>query len=272
MEKPKKKERKQPPIQTKITHKFAGNRYGDRVVTEKEMDEILYPLGEFEHKGGGLPEGFKNIDDKCPFYISSFDISMIHADEGILQLGYAFKNSQTHTIKPFKDLSGEMSCYVKGDFERNLDRMIENTCFILAETCVKKHKGNFKEKKEFLEQIIEHFSFEYKKLLGLGQQKIIEEFVNDDGMKVEKSVFTDIGRRKGTNKPRKLSEREIENRKARKLRILAAIRKATNAQNKSELAQIIGVTRPTLQNWLKSIGIQSNKSFYDLIRLAESVK
>jgi DNA-binding NtrC family response regulator len=236
------------------------------------MDEILYPLGEFEYEGKGLPEGFKNFDDKCPHHIFSFDISMIHAGESTLELGYALKNSKRHTIKPFEALPGKISCCMKGDFERNIHRIIYNTCFILAETCIKKHKETFEEKKVFLEQIIEHFRFEYKKLLGLGQRKIIEEFFNEDGIKVEKSVFTDVGRRKGTNKPRKLSEKEIENQKTRKLKILEAMRAAKNSENKTELAEIIGISRPTLQTWLKSIGIQNNRSFYDLIRLAESVK
>jgi len=268
MEIPKKKERKKPPVQTKITHRFVGNKYGNRVLTSDERNEIIYPLGEFEFKGKGLPEEIsKKLD--CPLYTFNFDIRMAHSEEGTIELGYALNNSNTHTIKPFKGLTGKKSCQAKGDFERNLHRMIKETCFILAETCAKKHTEDFKKKKEFFEQVIEHFSLEYKKLLGLGQQKIIEEFVNDDGMKVEKSIFTDVGRRKGTNKPRKLSEKEIENRKARKLKILEAMQKATNAENKSELVHIIGVSRPTLQNWLKSIGIKNNRSFYDLIRFAE---
>ena len=60
--------------------------------------------------------------------------------------------------------------------------------------------------------------------------------------------------------------------KPRKVKILEAMQKAINAENKSELAHIIGISRPTLQNWLKSVGVQNNRSFYDLIRIAESVK
>jgi len=269
MEKPKKKKRKQPPVQTKTTHRFVENKYGNRLVTREEREEIIRPLGEFEYKGEGLPEGFDNIDDKCSSCIFSFTIRMIHAEEGILKLGYALNKSQTHTIKPYNNLPGKLSCQVKGDFERNIYKMIKSISFILAEACLKKHTSSFKEKKDFLEQIIEYLTLEYKKLLGLAQQKIIEEYINEDGMKVEKSIFTDIGRRKGTNKPRKLSEKEIENRKARKLKILSAMRKATNSENKSELAHIIGISRPTLQNWLKSVGIHSNRGFYDLIRFAE---
>ena len=82
----------------------------------------------------------------------------------------------------------------------------------------------------------------------------------------------EVGRNKGTKKPRKLSEREIKNHKARKGKIIEAMQKAANSENKSELAKIIGVSTPTLRNWLKSIDIQNNRNFYDLIRFAESGK
>ena len=51
-----KKERKKPPVQTIVHHKFVNGTYGGKLLTKEERDEILYPLGEFEFKGKGLPE------------------------------------------------------------------------------------------------------------------------------------------------------------------------------------------------------------------------
>ncbi len=70
-------------------------------------------------------------------------------------------------------------------------------------------------------------------------------------------------------KPRQLSKREIENRDSRKQKILEAMRKAIDSENKTELAHIIGISRPTLNNWLKSIGVKNKEDFYYLIRFAE---
>ncbi len=47
------------------------------------------------------------------------------------------------------------------------------------------------------------------------------------------------------------------------------MRKAIDSENKTELAHIIGISRPTLNNWLKSIGVKNKEDFYYLIRFAE---
>jgi len=204
-----KKERKKPPVQIKTIHTFVGNKYGDRIVTSEERNKILYPLHKFKHKGKGLPEKVRK-ESECQFYTFSFDIRMTHGEEdGTLELGYALKNSDTYTIKPFEGLSGKKSCNAKGDFERNLHRMIKDTCFILAEVCVKNHTEDFEKKRELLEQVIEHLSLQYKKLLGLGHHKIIEQFENDDGMKVEKSVFIDYGARPQTKEEKEKEKKEF---------------------------------------------------------------
>lgn len=206
-----KKERKKPSVQTKTFHKFVGNKYGDKEISKEERDAIIYPLGEFEHKGKGLPEKVRK-DGECQFYTLSFDIRMAHGDkEGTLELAYALKNSQKHTIMPYDGLTEENSHYAKGDFERNIHRMIKDTCFFFADACVKNQTEDFDGKREFLEKAIEHITLEYKKILGLGHYKIIEQSENEDGMRTEKSNFIDYGVRPQTKEELEAEKREFLN-------------------------------------------------------------
>lgn len=268
-----KKKRKKPPVQTKTSHSFINGEYNGKLLSKEERDAIIYPLGKSKHKGKGLPERVDK-ENECKTYTFNFDVRMTHGEkENELELGFALNSSETHTIKIFDELNEENSCKAKGDFDRNLYRIISQTCFILAETCVKNQTEDVEGKRELLKEIIEHFSLQYKKLLGLGHTKIIEDSINDDGMKVEKSIFApNVGRKEGTNKNRKLTKREIENRNARKDKIINAMQIAKNPENKSELARIIGKSTKTLRVWLKSISVKNNRDYYDLIRFAESGK
>ncbi|MDQ3633897.1 MAG: hypothetical protein M3405_05215 [Acidobacteriota bacterium] len=267
------KERKKPPVQSKIYHSFKGGEYNGKLLTKKERDAIINPLGEFQHKGKGLPERVKK-DNECEFYTFNFEIRMKHGDkEDEIELGFAEKSSDKHTIIIYDNLDGVKSCKANRDFTINLNKTIYETSFILAEACVKNQTEDFENKREFLKKITEKFSNQYKEILGLGYRKIIETSLDENGMKVEKSIFaSNVGRKEGTKKSRKLSDKEIENRKARKGKIIEAIQTAKNPEIKSELARIIGISRKTLKTWLYEMGFKNNRDFYDLIRFAESGK
>lgn len=202
-----KKERKKPHVQTKTYHEFVGNRYGNRVITQEEMDAIIYPLGEFEFKGTGLPEKLLKKGEH-PLFDLSFDVRIFHDKEGNLELSFACKNSNKHTIKPFEGLTEKQACQASGDFARNLVKMVKNTCFILADACIKNQTEDFEKKREFCKEAIEYISYQYKILLGLGHYKIIEE-TEKDGIKTEKSEFIEYGARPQTEEEKEKEKREF---------------------------------------------------------------
>lgn len=198
-----KKERKKPPVQTITHHKFINGTYGGKLLTKEERDEILYPLGEFEVRGKGLPEEIPKEGDH-PSLDLSFDIRISHDKEGNIELSYAWKNSDKHTILPFKVSTEKESCKASGDLQKNIQRAIENTCFMLATACVENQLKSFEDKRKLHNEILESISYRYKPLLGLGHYKTIE-VTEKDGIKTEKSVFIDYGA-----KPQTSEEKEKE--------------------------------------------------------------
>lgn len=204
-----KKERKKPHVQITTYHEFVGNQYGSRIVTQEEMDEILYPLGEFEYKGRGLPEK-RQIKGEHPLWDLSFDVRIFHDKKGNLELSFACKNSNKHIIKPFEGLTEKQACKASGDFVRIFGKMMEKTFFILADACVKNQTEDFEKKREFFKEVIEYISYQYKILLGLGHYKIIET-TEEDGMKTEKLEFIDYGARPQTEEEVKKEKREFLN-------------------------------------------------------------
>ncbi len=201
-----KKERKKPREQIKTTYSLQGNKLANKVLTNKEIDEILYPLNEFEYEGKGLPEKIAKEGEHQDFNIS-FDVRIVHDAEGNLELSFACKNSNKYTIKHFEGLTGKQSCSASGDFTRNIVKMFRETFFILGDACVKNQLETFEKKREFHDEIVDYISHQYKKLLGLGHHKIID-ISEANGIKREKSVFIDYGAR-----PQTKEEIEKEKRK-----------------------------------------------------------
>jgi len=263
--------RKSPRIRTKTTHSIVNGMLGDKPITPEELKKIKRGgLGKDEYEGEGLPEKVLK-EGEHRFFDFTFDMRFSHDKEGTIEVSFAGKNSGKHTKKVYEGLSEKQSCNAKAIFERNIRGFISNACYALALACIEKQSEDLTKRREFVKNISVHTSKSYREILALGHEKLLE-VIQENGIKIEKLEFIDVGRSIGTKKPRKLSEKEIENQKTRKRKILEAMREATNSENKSELAHIIGISRPTLRNWLKSVGAENNRNFYDLIRLAESGK
>lgn len=200
-----------------------------------------------------------------------FDVRYSHDGNGNIELLIARKGAATHFKFPLKGLNAEQAFKTLLDFDQRNYFFIPDAIYYLAWACYRKQDENAENRNESYDKIMKNLEITFKDLLKWQRYKVIEES-EVNGIKITKSAPIQSGRNKGTKKPRKLSEKEIENQKNRKHKILEAIREATNSESKSEIANIIGISRPTLRNWLKSVGVQSNRNFYDLIRFAESGK
>ncbi len=260
------KKKRSLPIRSFITFTNKGNRLAQDISEYRNLNH----LAEDEFEGEGLPT--KTLrEGEHPFFDSTFEVRASHDEKGTFELTFAAKNRNKHTVQIFEGLTEKQVCNATREFETHLGFVLKEACISWAWACYDKQKDDRAAKKETFETIVEQITNRYKDALIWERRKVIEE-IEENGIKTKKTTPIDRGRNKGVKKPRKLSEKEIENKKNRKRKILEAIREATNSESKSELASIIGISRPTLRNWLKSFGIQNNKSFYDLIRKAENRK
>lgn len=258
------------PIETfnKIDEDFLKNEFG----IFKQSDNCFtggIPLSSCEYEGEGLPPEKDRNAHNLEFDLN-FNVRLSHDGKGNIEFLIAKKGSGRHYRFPIKKgLNALQAEIVMSDFEqRMIYSYIPQTLFQFFWACYRKPDNDAKLRKKCFDLIISNFEAHFRNILNRKGEKIID-VDEKDGYKITTYEVNDKGRNKGTKKPRQLSKREIENRGNRKLKIIEAINEAIDSQNKSELADIIGISRPTLNNWLKSIGVRNKEDFYELIRFAE---
>ena len=225
-------------------------------------------LGFHEIEGEGLPTEKDSGSHHKEFNLN-FDVRMSHDGKGSVEFLVAKKGARTHFKFPLVNLTAIQAEHALADFEqRMIHSYIMETLYCTAWACYRKQDDSVRKRKEIFDKIIANFEKYFRNILNRRGEKVVSE-IEKDGYKITTYEPVESGRNKGTKKPRQLSKREIENRNNRKQKILEAIREAIDFQNKSELAHIIGVSRPTLQNWLKSIGVKNKEDFHQFIRFAE---
>ena len=194
------------PVKTTRVFNFNGNMLGNKVLTKEEKEKILRPLNKYEYEGEGLP--LKTLKEgEHPFSDLTFTIRIFHDQEGNLELATYLKGTKRYRLIPFEGLNENQACNAKGTFGKNIIRIIESTCFTLANAAYEKQKGGFEQKKEMLDTIVKNTSNEYKAILELGHEKIIEQ-TEGNGIKTVKTIFIDVGA-----KPQSEKELEKEKRK-----------------------------------------------------------
>ena len=191
------KKRKSPRIRTKTTHSIVNGMLGDKPSNPEELKKIKRGgLGKDEYEGEGLPEKVLK-EGEHRFFDFTFDMRFSHDKEGTIEVSFAGKNSGKHTKKVYEGLSEKQSCHAKAIFERNIRGFISNACYALALACIEKQSEDLTKRKEFLENIDEHTSKSYREILALGHERILEE-TEENGIKIEKSEFIDVGARPKT--------------------------------------------------------------------------
>jgi hypothetical protein len=225
-------------------------------------------LGVYESEGEGLPT-VKDRNAHHKEFNFNFDVRISHHGSGNVEFLVAEKGAGTHFKFPLKNLTEMQAENALSEFEKRASRSyITKLLYFTAWACYRKQDDNTHRRKESYDKITANLENHFRSILNRKGEKIVN--VNEkDGYKITTYEVIERGRNKGTKKPRQLSKREIEDRNNRKLKIIKAIQTAIDSQNKSELANIIGKSRPTLDRWLKSIGIKNKESFYRLIRFAE---
>ncbi len=235
-------------------------------------------FGYCEYEGEGLPDGEGES--------LSFDIRVVDNRDQTVELLIARKGSGRHFKFEFDGLHDSSQPIDKGDglisyqnrtaisiheFLRCIEYDLPMNLYYLLWACLLQFEDRSR-KKEAYDNIRTNLEWQFKPLLIWDKDrfKIIDEQVIH-GIKTTTSVPTESGRTPGSKSPRKLSKREEQRKSERLTKIKAAIKTSGyNNENKAELARIIGITAPTFRAWLKSIGVTSNKKFYDLIREVES--
>ncbi len=225
-------------------------------------------FGYHEREGEGLPTE-KDSNSHHKEFNLNFDIRISHDGKGNVEFLVARKGAGTHFKFPLKNLTAMQAESALAEFEqRMIQSYITQTLYYIAWACYRKQDNSVHNRKESYYKIIANLENHFRNILNRRGEKIVDE-IEKDGYKFTTYEAIEGGRNKGTKKPRQLSKREIENRDSRKQKILEAMREAIDSENKSELAHIIGISRPTLNNWLKSIGVNNKEDFYHLIRFAE---
>lgn len=225
-------------------------------------------LGYHELDGEGLPIKKDSKSHHKEFNLS-FDVRMSHDGKGNVEFLVAEKGAGTHFKFPLKNLTAMQAQFALAEFEqRMIHSYITQTLYYIAWACYRKQDDSVYKRKESYDNIITNLENHFRNILNRKSEKIVN-VVEKDGYKFTTYEQNRNGRNKGTKKPRQLSKREIENQANRKQKIIKAIEEAIDSQNKTHLARIIGISRPTLQNWLKGIGIENKEDFYRFIRFAE---
>ena len=252
-----------------IINSDLGKEFGITRLGENHI-ALGTPLSSHEIEGEGLPTE-KDSRAQHKEYNLNIDLRLSHDGNGNVEFIVAKKGTGRHSKFPLiKGLNPEQAEIALVKFEQQMTfSYIPLTLYHIASACYRRQEDDAHKRKEHFDRIINNFENYFRNILNRRGEKIVNE-VEENGYKITTYERIEIGRNKGTIKNRKPSKREIENHNKRKPKILEAIREAINSENKSELAKIIGITRPTLQTWLKSIGIENEESFHRLIRFAKS--
>jgi len=225
-------------------------------------------LGSYEREGEGLPTEKDSSSHHKEFNLS-FDVRMSHDGKGNVEFLVAKKGAGTHFRFPLENLTAIQAEHALAEFEKRISHSyITQMLYYIAWACYRKQDDSVHKRKESFDKITANVENHFRNILNRRSEKVVDK-IEKDGYTITTYEVMESGRNKGTKKPRQLSKREIENRDNRKQKIFEAIQQAIDSQNKSELAQIIGISRPTLQNWLKSIGVRNKEDFYRFIRFAQ---
>ena len=202
------KKRKSPIIKTKKTHSIVNLMLGGKPIPSEELKKIKSGgLGKDEYEGEGLPEKVLK-EGEHSYFDFTFDMRFFHDKEGTIEVSFAKKNSWKHTKKLYEGLSEKQSCRAQAIFERNTHQFISNACYALALACIEKQSEDLTKRREFLKNIVEHTEKNYREILALGHEKILE-VTEENGVKIEKSVFIYKGATPQTKEEKEKEMREF---------------------------------------------------------------
>jgi hypothetical protein len=226
------------------------------------------PLDQFEKFGEGLPDPEGSRLDQWHLELDlriSFDSST-----NVTYLEVARKESGTFHRFDLRGIDLVQAQKAAGKFNNLHEQFLINYgCFFLFQNLCWEQSDNPKAKQDAFQNSLKSFEYYFKAILKPRRFKEIEK--ETTGGVTITTLESVNGRPPGTKgRPRKLSERERNNLAERKPKIIEAMRAVTNNENKSELAHFIGISKPTFNNWLRNIGVKSQKDFYALIREAEN--
>lgn len=143
------------------------------VLSDTEMNELIYPLNEYEYKGENLPP--KIVEDaEHPFFDLTFQVRVYHDKEGRLELTFLRKNSKRYTVRMFEGLSKTQACNAQRVFLQHIGKMLEDTCYSYAWACYDRQGGDLEKRKETYDEIMEYHSNCYKDALIWDRRKIIK--------------------------------------------------------------------------------------------------
>jgi len=239
------------------------------------------------YEGEGLPAikpGWREFPDSA----MTFELQIRFKAPDAFEICFAEKGTNRHFIFPYEGLptkrQGRVNDAVLAAYEFcwEVDDWLADTVSFLFYARSMRYTDR-KKQKEALDEVLSILKKKFKEILiwvrrrpvatrEPGESKTTPLPANADipPGKIVIVVPVEVGRPPGTKGKRTLSAKENEKRLKRKPLIIDAMRNATNNENKAELSRIIGITTPTLRNWLGSIGASKGRAFYDLIREAES--
>jgi len=166
-------------------------------LTREELEVIKKGgLGNDEYGGEGLPKKILR-EGEHPFFDAAFDIRLFHGKEGTIEVSLARKNNGKHTFKSYKGLKETQACRAKRIFEMNISQFISDACFHLILACMEAQGEDATKKRDFHQKLIEFISKQYREILGLRREVIIEE-IEKDSEKITKIGFIDVGVRPQT--------------------------------------------------------------------------
>lgn len=236
-------------------------------------------LGYGEHEGDGLPDWKADrqllIEQNLNFVVrvtcDAEDTTYleIHQEGHQSYFRFPFKGIQVHDLLRIADLETRLSrdLYSVADFENGLSNfLILYGIYPLFWAFYRSKESERDERTKAYDKIKTNFENFFKVILKPKGRREIGTREIEPGIEITSYSRIETGREPGTTGTRTLSAKEQERKSLRLRKIADAIRQAKNNENKTELAELIGISQRTIRRWLQDIGINSEKGFYDLIR------
>lgn len=236
-------------------------------------------LGYGEHEGDGLPDWKVDrqllIEQNLNFVVrvtcdpEGTTYLEIHQEGHQSYFRFPFKGIQVRDLCPIADLETKLSrdLFSIADFENRLSTfLILYGIYPLFWAFYRSKESEQDERTKAYDKITTNFENFFKGILKPKRKRTIEKREIEPGIEITSYSLIETGREPGTTGTRTLSAKEQERKSLRLRKIADAIRQAKNNENKTELAQLIGISQRTIRRWLQDIGINSDEGFYDLIR------
>lgn len=253
--------------------KIAESEGLDRIGIYPTADRRGITFGEPRKRDQIDGEGLPEIGDSRGLFDQwklNLDIRATYDREGNTYLEVARPGSGIHHQFKFNGMDYNEALRASGEFNNHFeDFLIYYAILFLFEASYWERAGR-KAREESYGCIIRTYENYFKSILKPKRKREIEKRKIGPGLTLTTFESIEGGRPPGTKGTRSYSEKETTRINKRRQQIVHAIQQAHNNENKSELAQIIGISTPTLRTWLKGIGVSSQKDFYDLIRQVKS--